>query len=95
MHKTIAKNKASKETPIQCKKTKRQATKPINNCAQHIPKHCTKCKTETSKKNAPTNFDISKQKKKETTQEKKRNTKKLCIQKILHDRSMLYARKFA
>ena len=79
MRKTIAKIKVSRELHIQSQNAQKHVIKHTNNCAQHIPKHCVKCKSETRKK-CTTNFDIENQKTTATTQKKKRNTNKTCIQ---------------
>ena len=49
MFKTITKIKTSRQLYIQSQHAQNNVRKRTNNCAQHIPKHCVKCKSETRK----------------------------------------------
>ena len=76
----MKKNKANRELYLWNQKVKKHANPHANNCPQHISKHCSKCKSETSKINVSLILLLERGKSISDT-EKKRNTNKICIQK--------------
>ena len=70
MHKTNAKNKASKQVHTQCQNAKKQVIKQTNNCARWTCQHDKKCYTKTWAKNRNTHFAITHWKKQENTRGK-------------------------